>query len=130
MKYLVLFLFLFQSQPSQDTEKISEIKKIFDNYIQYNESTDSESNKGTMKLNLLDLTSDLTVNELEIIINVWLYYDPTDFQSRKYCEIVFMRNKEMSVKAIEKRTNNLKNWESKDSAPVSELKYLKKKLID
>ena len=130
MKYLVIFLFLIQSQTSLNSEKIAEIKKVFDNYIQYNESTDSESNQKTMKMNLQGLTNSLAVKEIEIIINVWLYYDPTDFPTRKYCETVFMRNKEASLKAIEKRSANLKDWESADSAPISELKHLRQKLID
>ena len=60
-------------------------------------------------------------DELELLINVWMYYDPTDFPSIPVLYNVLVMNKDASIRAIKKRIVNKKDWESVDSAPFSDL---------
>ena len=57
-----------------------------------------------------------------------MYYDPTDFPSRKLVYAVLEKNKKESIKAIQNRIKNKKEWEKTDSAPYSELENLIKAL--
>ena len=107
---------------------IETIDSIFNDYIQYHESTDSEEDKQNLTLALNQLDTKLTVNELVIILNVWMYYDPTDFPTRKLTEKVLSKNRQKSMKAIRTRMDNKKEWESEKSAPYSELNYLLEKV--
>ena len=104
------------------------IDSIFNDYVQYQESTDSEENKRTITTALKQLDSNLTVNDLIVVINVWMYYDPTDFSARMLTENVLIRNLDNGIQAIEQRKINKRDWETEDSAPYSELDYLLKKL--
>lgn len=109
-------------------EPIEAIKKIFDDYVKYQESTDSQANKELMTNSLISLDKVTEPNELEILINVWMYYDPTDFPSRDLVFSVLQKNRQESIKAIKTRINNKKDWETDDSTPFSELYYLLKQL--
>lgn len=116
----------------KDIEKIDKpieaIKKVFVDYVKHKESTDSEDNKDLMtnSLKLLDKVTE--PNELEILINVWMYYDPTDFPSRDLVFNVLQKNLRESIQAIKIRINNKREWETDDTAPYSELNYLLKQL--
>ncbi|VXC09757.1 conserved hypothetical protein [Flavobacterium sp. 9AF] len=59
--------------------------------------------------------------DLELLINMWMYYDPTDFNSRDLIFEVLKKNKERSIKAIQNRIENKEEWEQNESAPFSEL---------
>lgn len=97
------------------------IKQIFENYIASEESTDSEANKSKI-LEIIEKLNDVENEEdLELLINMWMYYDPTDFNSRDLIFEVFKKNKESSIKAIQNRIENKKEWEQNESAPFSEL---------
>ena len=50
-----------------------------------------------------------------------MYYDPTDFNSGDLIFEVFKKKKKSSIKAIQDRIENKKEWEQKESAPFSEL---------
>lgn len=116
----------------KDIEKIDKpieaIKKVFVDYVKHKESTDSQDNKDLMtnSLKLLDKVTE--PNELEILINVWMYYDPTDFPSRDLVFNVLQKNLRESIQAIKIRINNKREWETDDTAPYSELNYLLKQL--
>jgi hypothetical protein len=66
--------------------------------------------------------------ELEVLINVWMYYDPTDFPSRNLVLNILEKNRAESIKAIKTRINNKKEWETNDKAPYSELNALHNQL--
>ena len=80
----------------------------------------------TYSLKLLDKVTE--PNELEILINVWMYYDPTDFPSRDLVFNILQKNLRESIQAIKIRINNKKEWETDDTAPYSKLNYLLKQL--
>lgn len=55
---------------------------------------------------------------LQLLLNIWLYYDATDFLTRSYVFQVLKKNKAKSILAIEKRQKNKKDWESKNRCTI------------
>ena len=107
---------------------IQNIKNIFDDYVKYQESTDSQEDKNLMTKSLESLNKLTDPNELDILINVWMYYDPTDFPSRNLVYKILENSRPESVKAVKTRISNKKDWETDDTAPYSELNDLLKQL--
>lgn len=131
MKLLGLtFLLTIQlSVFGQDQEQsFKKIKQIFDNYIKQNESPDSENNKIEMQLALKTLQTNCDTKYFPTLIDVWMYYNPTDFPTREYVLPILVKNKSQGLKAIEKRIKGKKNWETDDTAPFSDLLALRDKL--
>jgi hypothetical protein len=113
---------------SPDTSKtittkkcLQNIKQIFDNYIKYEESTDSPDNKNLMISGLKSLINVSNTDDLDLLINVWMYYDPTDFPTRELVLDVLIKNKRESIKAIKTRIKQKKKWETDEIAPYSDL---------
>lgn len=100
------------------------IKRIFNKYVKYNESTDSPDNKDMMSKSLENLSVIENPNKIELLLNVWMYYDPTDWDGKKIITKIFRQNKDLSLLVINKRIENPMAWENKDSAPLTDLKYL------
>lgn len=107
---------------------IEAIKKVFDDYVKCQESTDSQDNKDLMTNSLKSLDKVTKPDELEILINIWMYYDTTDFPTRDLVLNVLQKNRLASIQAIKTRINNKKEWETDNTAPYSELNYLLKQL--
>lgn len=107
-----------------DAHPVDSIKRIFDDYKDNDEGIDSRENKiiMTRALEHLQTVSDTTA--LELLVNVWMYYDPTDFPTRDLVNRVLKQNKAASIKAVKRRQQKKQPWESEDSAPFSELNYL------
>lgn len=90
--FLLLLLLLSLTSNSQykysksknDSEKKSFeiIRRIFLEFIKYEDGLDSKENKETMKRAIKSLPDAINKNELPLLINVWMYYDPTDFPTR------------------------------------------------
>ena len=115
-----------QQKPSEDStqsiaEEIEIMEIVFTAYAGERESTDSPANKEAIKSALQNLDTSLNEESLRLIIDVWMYYDPTDFPTRDLAENVLFKNRESAIKAIEYRINNMREWESIDSAPYNEL---------
>ncbi len=110
------------------TLSIKKIEAIFNEYIKYSESTDSEENKKAMTKSLNSLNRVTKPEDLELLLNVWMYYDPTDYPTRVLVFKVLKQNDKDSQSAIKARIKNKKDWEEEDGAPYSELKYLLHKL--
>ena len=131
MKLLtIISTFIFASFASfgQNIDHIKNIKYVFENYIQYQESTDSPDNKDLMTKSLESLTIVTNKEDLELLINVWLYYDPTDFPSIPEIYRILKDNRPQSIEAVKKRIANKKEWENEDTAPYSDLKKLLERL--
>lgn len=109
-------------------DPIKVVERIFNQYIKFQESTDSPSNKDSMKVCLTELQKSFKENDLPLLIDVWMYYDPTDFPTRGLISPIFYSNREKSLKAINSRLANKKEWERDDTAPYSDLILLKKKI--
>jgi hypothetical protein len=101
---------------------------VFDDYVKYQESTDSKADKDLMTSSLKSLNKITNLNELEVLVNVWMYYDPTDFLSRPEINRILKISRPESIEAVKKRMANKKEWESEESAPYSDLKNLLKQL--
>jgi hypothetical protein len=125
---LVLINLLLPVTFLQKELPIKTVERIFNSYVENSESTDSPDNKDAMREALLQLQHDKTITEFELLINVWMYYDPTDFATRDLVEPILLANKDKAAAAIEKRMQHKKKWEQTDHAPYSELWDLKKKL--
>jgi hypothetical protein len=120
-----------QAKPSskkQNIEYLKNIKYVFENYIQYKESTDSPSNKDLMKKSLESLTVVKSKEDLDLLINVWMYYDPTDFASIPEVYRILKGSRPQSIEAAKRRIANKKKWESEKTAPYSDLKKLLEQL--
>lgn len=109
-------------------QTIQKIKSVFDDYIKYQEATDSQEDKDLMTNSLKSLQQVTDLDELEILINVWMYYDPTDFPSIPEIDRILKVSRPQSIEAVKKRMANKKEWESEQTAPYSDLKSLLKRL--
>ena len=139
MRYLIIILtstivtsFSIYGQTKSNNidnkQTIQNIKFVFDDYVKYQESTDSKADKDLMTSSLKSLNKITNLNELEVLVNVWMYYDPTDFLSRPEINRILKISRPESIEAVKKRMANKKEWESEESAPYSDLKNLLKQL--
>ncbi|GAB2819437.1 hypothetical protein [Ferruginibacter profundus] len=130
--FTLLFLCTFISLQAQVVKKPATprqvITKIFKEYVKYEESVDGEDNKALMTRSFKTLTASCQPADLPILLDVWMYYDPTDFPTRTLIQPIFIKNKTATIKAINNRIKAKKSWENKDRAPYSELWDLKKEL--
>jgi hypothetical protein len=104
------------------------IKRIFTAYIKYEESVDSDDNKAAMTRALAAIQLSAAKTELNLLINVWLYYDPTDYPTRTFVEPVFKKYPDAALLYIDKRIKNKKAWEDSNSAPLADLIVFKQQL--
>ncbi len=109
-------------------QHIDKIRKIFENYVEYQESTDSRDNKDLMSKSLKAITSLTNKDELELLINVWMYYDPTDYPDIPEIYRILKNSRPNSIEAVKNRIDNIKEWETNESAPYSDLKNLLQRL--
>ena len=130
MKILITILITLclNSILGQSNNNINTIQVIFEEYIKYEVSTDSQENKDKILKSLNSISKTEDPNDLELLINVWMYYDPTDFPTRDYVYKILKSSKPESIEAIKCRIKNKKTWEKDDRAPYSELKELIKEL--
>ncbi|RZJ98955.1 MAG: hypothetical protein EOO46_23250 [Flavobacterium sp.] len=111
-------------------QAIENIKLIFDNYVQYDESTDSKINQDLMSNSLKSLNRITDLAELTILINVWMYYDPTDFQDTPEIVRILKISSPQSIQAVKKRIVKKEKWEREELAPYADLKNLLRQLED
>lgn len=97
-----------ENRVEKTNNSIEVIKNIFNEYIKYQESTDSQENKELLTKNIKSLDKVTKPEDLELLINVWMYYDPTDFSCRDLVINVLKNNRLESIKAIYSRKNNIK----------------------
>ena len=107
---------------------IKTIEKIFEEFIKYKESSDSQEDKDLMTKSLQSLNGLIEQMDLNLLINVWMYYDPTDFTIRPLIYEILKKHRFASIEAIKTRIKNKKEWESIHIAPYAELFDLLEKL--
>ena len=95
-------------------QAINNIRDIFEDYKTNEESIESEDNKLTMTKSLNSLQSVTDKNDLELLINIWNYYDPTDYSCRGEIYKILLHNKTISIKAVKDRMKHKMSWESAD----------------
>ncbi|MDP4198066.1 MAG: hypothetical protein Q8922_01400 [Bacteroidota bacterium] len=107
------------------------VRKIFREYVQcgQEESMDLDENKEAMRQALVALKETCQRKDLPLLINVWMYYDPTDFPTDSLIRPVFFEHRADSLASIGYRLKHRKKWERHDDwAPISDLIELKKEL--
>lgn len=107
---------------------VQNISNVFDDYVKYEESTDSEDNQNLMTKSIGSLSQISSQNELKILIDVWMYYDPTDFPTRSLIFKILKESRPESILAVKARIENKNNWEKESTAPYSELNNLLEQL--
>jgi len=113
-----------------EEKTIGTISSIFRSYIKYeaDETTESAEKRNEMKAAINALPMTVNKKDLALLIEVWMYYDPTDFPVRNMIMPIFKRNKQAGIAAIRYRIAHKKEWETKDGAPFSELVVLEEDL--
>ena len=128
---LLLFFACFSKSSGQNPEiGIKKIETIFNGYVDRVESMDSDENKAQMKNALISLQVQNAENNFPILIDVWMYYDPTDFPTRELIEPIFHKNKSAALLAIGTRLKNKRASESVENAPYIDLLHLRQKLLE
>ncbi len=95
-------------------QAIKNIRDIFEDYKTNEESIESEDNKQTMTKSLKSLQNVTDKNDLQLLINIWNYYDPTDYSCRGEIYKILLHNKTISINAVKDRMNHKMSWESSD----------------
>jgi len=109
-----------------EKRSIETIRRIFKDFIKYGEGIDSDENKAAITKALRSLPYTIDKADLPLLINVWMYYDPTDFDVKSAILPVLTRNKRITLDAIKYRRAHKKKWESKDTSPYTDLVYLER----
>lgn len=109
-------------------QHVDKIRKIVENYTKHQESTDSADNNNLMSKSLKSIKSLSNKDELELLIQVWMYYDPSDYPDIPEIYSILKASRPHSIEAIKNRIDNKKEWETDDTAPYSDLKKLLQRL--
>jgi hypothetical protein len=96
------------------TQAMKNIRGIFEDYKTNEEAIESEDNKQTMTKSLKSLRSVTDKNDLELLINIWNYYDPTDYSCRGEIYDILLQNKTISINAVKNRMKHKMSWERAD----------------
>ena len=108
-----------------DQEKVVKfIRQIFEEYKHNEEGIDSEENKTAMTNNLKSMKLIPNKKDFELLLNIWQYYDPTDYSCRPLVLNVLLQDKTKSIAAVKDRMKNKLSWETDNT----EFKYLLKEL--
>lgn len=121
-------LYQFDGNKFLKLSPIETIHFIFNEYILNQESTDSKANKDLMSVSLKSLSIVTNKDELDILVNVWMYYDPTDYPDIPEIYRILKDSRPHSIEAVKNRIDNKKEWETDDTAPYSDLKNLLQRL--
>lgn len=113
---------------SKKEAPIKTVERIFKEYIKQSENIDALKNKEAMKIALQLLQSKSDNKNLPLLINVWMYYDPTDFPTRQIIQKIFEEDRKASLTAINYRLKNKMKSENKEIAPYSDLLLLRNEL--
>lgn len=103
---------------------VDSIKRIFDDYVNSTDPSATQEDKIAMTRGLERLQTVSDTAALNLLVNVWMYYDPTDFPTRDLINRILKQNKTASIKAVKRRQQNKQTGEMEDNAPFSELDYL------
>jgi hypothetical protein len=109
--------------------QVQSISNIFRTYTSGAESTDSPSNKEEMLKGIESIEKLTDSASLRLILNVWLYYDPTDFDIRNPIEALLKRSGNNAIEAVNSRLLFREMWENPESYPYAELHSLLDKLV-
>jgi len=100
------------SDTAGQEEAIQVLKGIFEAYTAHEEGIDSEDNKNAVTQHLRRLGTVRRREDLMLLINMWHYYDPTDYSCRQMILDVLLRDKAAAIAALEYRMQHKKRWET------------------
>lgn len=103
---------------------IKRIRDIFEDYKKNEDGIDSDDNKNTVTKCLQHLQAVKDARDLELLINLWLYYDPTDYSCRELVLNVLQKDTAAGIAAVKHRIKNKMSWEGDET----EFPYLLKAL--
>lgn len=121
-------IYLFDGHRFVKQAPIETIRSIFNGYMSSYESIDTEINKDLMTESLKSLTIITDKNEFDLLLNVWMYYNPTDYPYNPEIYRILKNSRPQSIEAVKNRINHKKEGENNDSAPYSSLKNLLQQL--
>jgi len=131
--FTIVLLFSVLSSVGQNVKEtktsIRTINEICTAYKHSCENVESQKNQDAFKKAINSLNIISNEKDFQILIEAWMYYDPTDFPTRSLIEPVLIKNKKLALKAVNKRLANKTEWEYEYTAPYSDLSSLKSKLI-
>lgn len=120
-----------KAEKSVDTisydKAINTIRNIFEDYKTNEEAIESEENKIAMTKFILSLTNVTNSKDLRLLIDIWNYYDPTDYSCRDDIYGLLRQNKQISIIAVKERIENKMKWEN-ENLDGTEFKELLKQL--
>jgi hypothetical protein len=128
LSVISILIFTLPAFSQKPRKPIQIAKTIFFNYVEYSESTDGMENKDAMKKALIELKTFATDADLPFLINIWMYYDPTDFPTRQLVEPIFFARPKASLKAVSKRIKYKRKGESSEDAPYVDLFDLQERI--
>lgn len=105
-------------------DHIKNIRYVFEDYIKYQESTDLQDDMDLMTKNLKSLSTVTNKDDLDLLINLWMYYDPTDYPYIPEIFRILKDSRPYSIEAVKNRIDNKKEWETENTTPYSDLKNL------
>jgi len=79
-----------------------------------------------MRQALQSLSDTMSRGDMLTLLDVYMYYMPTDFPAGSLVYAVFERNREATREAIEYRIKHKRKWESEQT--LTDLRELKKQL--
>jgi hypothetical protein len=126
MKIKLIIFVLLQSSLifAQQPTPLQELKAVFTEYVKYPESVDEQEDKDRLILALKKVEEQKISNCIPVIIDIYLYYDPTDFPTR---DLVIQTLKPLYKQAfplITKRIAIEKKKHAANEFPVQDLEYL------
>lgn len=130
--FLICLLSLTTTVTAQvgSTERTSAevVRNIFKDFLQRDDGTDSHEHQEAMKRSLTSFPDIIDKVNLPLLINVWMYYDPGDFNAKDLIKPILLRNRQISLAAVRQRIKEKKDFESDEKPPFSELFALEKEL--
>jgi len=102
-------------------DALKNIRRIYENFIVDVDGIDGDDNKKKMTQCLDNLNLVTNQKDLELLVNVWYYYDPTDYSCKDLVLKVLLQNKNESIGIVK---NKLKKIKKSDDALYTDYNYL------
>ena len=102
-------------------DALKNIRKIYNEFIVDEDGIDGEDNKNTMTQCLDNLQEVTNKKDLELLVDVWYYYDPTDYSCRDLVLRVLLLNKAKSIDIVK---NKLKYIQKSDDTLYNDYNHL------
>jgi len=110
----------FNADTLKQAKAIKTLRDIFEDYKQNEEGIDSDDNKNAVTKSLQTLKGLTDPKDYELLINIWEYYDPTDYSCKQLVLNVLLQDRAKSIAAVKDRIKHKKSWETGET----EFKYL------